>query len=144
MRNILFRAKKENKKWIYGYYYKIRNNVYILRGGIGRKPRIIKILQNTLGQYTGCKDIRGKKIYEGDIVITNEFGSVIGNHFDFSGFDTFIVMYDNGFCLQNGERKYSLENNISLEVHDNIHDNPKLANAILSLRWERCVHNIDI
>ena len=68
MREIFFKAKrKDDGKWVEGYYYKMWENHYVLWGMNNDKPDMIEIDPETLCQYTGMTDKDGDKIWENDI-----------------------------------------------------------------------------
>ncbi|CAL83247.1 hypothetical protein FDF29_11935 [Clostridium botulinum] len=138
MREIKFRGKSlDNNEWVYGGYYNMpdcrkdnpRHIIVYQNNGPGQLTIHEPIDINTLGQYTGLKDINGKEIYEGDILQINikdktiknkiisagnevveykncKFGVVWGWHRDFIGLDGFY--------------------NANFEVVGNIYENPVL------------------
>ena len=118
MREIKFRGKVLDGKWIYGAYLpamdddscdSIINSDY-------PSGRIVKT--DSVGQYTGLKDKNGKEICEGDILL-DESGTyaVVGY-----SMGAFYVDFGEGFDLQ-----YFTECIHEIcEVVGNIHDDPEL------------------
>jgi uncharacterized phage protein (TIGR01671 family) len=148
MREIKFRGKDEDTgEWRYGGYHKHQITEicpvqfygeseedktpkyihYIIMDGFAdwnmEKP-ILKsnVIAETVGLYTGLKDINGKEIYDGDIVKTN---------IDLIG----VVSFDLGYYLDwikedkilmfNKDIKVWC-NDWGLEVIGNIYENPDL------------------
>ena len=129
MREILFRGKKYNGEWAYGYYVQANNSWH----GYGKHKEWIvcsacanggwfvlqekhAVIPETVGQYTGLKDKNGKKIFEGDVIKCeeeNERGVIIFE----SCSACFIVQFET-YAL-----KYNCHFGIDLEVIGNIHDN---------------------
>uniref|UniRef100_UPI0040561EF4 YopX family protein n=1 Tax=Alistipes sp. TaxID=1872444 RepID=UPI0040561EF4 len=69
MREIKFRGKTQNGKWVYGYFAKFAHDsvpAILEDTEDGIEPR--KIIPGTVFQFTGLHDRNGKEIYEGDIV----------------------------------------------------------------------------
>ena len=87
MREILFKAKrKDNGKWVEGYYRRIpcmgMLEHYIMPRNPKNRMEQYAIDPETLCQYTGLKDKKGRKIWENDIVQawsegSNAIGKVI-------------------------------------------------------------------
>ena len=136
MREILFRGKvasevlsgneKKDGVWVYGFY-----SPAIWYPSLEQRPSIktfsgsdIEIDPNTLGQYTGLKDVNGTKIFESDIVLVSGVAKakIIWNAedacfaFDY-GADGRPLMLD-------------FVNDTSIEVIGNIHDNPELLKGV--------------
>lgn len=137
MRENKFRGKRvDNGEWIYGdlahnYDSYIKDNKNLVddlhRGWF-------KVIDNTVGQYIGVKDVDGNEIYGGHIVK----GTAIKEN---GGFDYLgkVVFYNqsnlHGYFIEDADgRAWRLEHacckvsldNITGRIVGNIHDNPEL------------------
>lgn len=128
-----FRAKlksdncdKRAGEWVYGHYCELQDGKrcipYIY--GFG------EVEKGTVSQWTGLKDIYGKKIYGGDIVHMVHRSGYAG--MKDTDFGNGVVKYDATYyggaayridCIgEIGSRAFSA--NLDAEVVGNIHDNP--------------------
>ncbi|MEG2063507.1 MAG: YopX family protein [Alistipes sp.] len=135
MREIKFRGySKECQRWVYGYYYGgLRWADFIIEDA-GFENRV-QVDPSTVGQFTGLLDKNGEEIYEGDIV--NAIAEI-----DFKPqtcISDVICSIEEcyQFCIRstiNGAGNRNIDHGLqinwggweSLEIIDNIHDNPKL------------------
>jgi len=117
-REIKFRGKRVDKgDWVFGLYCGETNNgCYCLIGNAETHGKTgCHVYPETVGQYTGLKDMNGKDIYEGDKLFRQ------------SGFYT--VTWSESYCgfmKDNGHGGVLSLNDCESEIIGNIHDNPEL------------------
>jgi uncharacterized phage protein (TIGR01671 family) len=130
MREILFRAKrKDNGEWVYGDLLKNIDCIKIRERekDITRIAKSYEVISETVGQYTGLKDINGKKIFEGDIVKLITKGA--RNHSIYQLFydvETGQLLMKNGEMIEDCENFYGKLAITNTGVIGNIHDNKEL------------------
>ena len=122
MREILFRGKPIDEETIIGNDFYYGDLCHYANGEVTiRQPETgyeIAVFPETIGQFTGITDRNGKKIFEGDILKTNEADWVGKVEFKHSAY---IISDDNG--------GYSTYPDFSkCEVIGNFFDNPELLN----------------
>ena len=132
MREILFRGKTYNDKWVQGLLVQMDDRLTQIRklGSDGIGYYDYSIVPSTVGQFTGLTDKNGKKIFEGDII-------KIVPDYDYSDDYSISKVYSyNGIlCVDyHGDDFDStalgfLDDYLpdgDFEVIGNIHDNPEL------------------
>lgn len=130
MREIKFRGKNSfNDRWEYGSLVKENDgDLWIFPDGEQHRSEggnfsAALVDPETVGQYTGLKDKKGREIYEGDIVVTIAHGcryveqvlwyeNLLGGGYSFS----FVGQGCGPACHKQD----------TMEVIGNIHDNPEL------------------
>ena len=124
MREIKFRGKYDfGKRWLYGDLRHIGNIVCIYSGTDANVGSTVD--PETVGQFTGIKDITGAGIYEGDIVAfkdneTDEYtrGAVLQ-----SVLGAWLIVFEGLSVPLWNVRKTAL-------ILSNIHDSPEFLGAI--------------
>lgn len=135
MREILFRGKDIDGKWVEGCCIVDEmdtSKVYIgyIFGSDGRQPHDIDVVMvdpETVCQYTGYKDDTGKKIFEGDIVGFEDMTSTESGYSEMGCCGK--VCYDEEeVCFHVTDRLSAESWEVLGECHiiGNIFDNPEL------------------
>lgn len=147
MREILFRGKSEyNGEWVFGslhieYGETDRDgNRNLDHRILGVRGECYYVIPETVGQFVGVSDKNGKKIFEGDIIRTDngkqsavsvvKYGDfrpkMIFRMFrDFIGYEPPQSMHG-AYCETLKEQMALFNSPTCIEVIDNIHDNPEL------------------
>ena len=92
-REIKFRGKGINhEKWVYGYYYVECGNTYIIENRQAtdetKRNTFHPVHPETVGQFTGLRDMDGTEIYEDDILAMR------------GGFEFPVVFSRGCFCVK--------------------------------------------
>ncbi|MBR6523471.1 MAG: hypothetical protein IKT39_02530 [Clostridia bacterium] len=141
MREILFRGKKGDGDWAYGYYVFAPKRTGMFGQTVSSldfdKHFILtmhyslpkEVAPKTVGQYTGLTDKNGKKIFEGDICRFREWSKGdmcwIGKvHYEHQQF--VISGNPNKECESEFLLVMSRFIPENIEIIGNIHDNPEL------------------
>ena len=133
MREIKFRGKRvDSGKWVVGNYIQ-KNNPQIEEPTFwyaliqDMASDYYEVTPETIGQYTGFKDINGKEIYEGDIIQIPDDYDIYGMN---AGEIYEVIFSHGGFRMKAKHNKnskgYYLDDNNSDEIIGNKFDNPEL------------------
>lgn len=150
MREILFRGKTNDGKWVYGayvaynWYPTVEDGDIEITGVVVEESTIVDyedeclwnlVIPKTVGQYTGLTDKNGKKIFEGDILSIAQIMDGIGGY-NFPPLKypvNVVVIWDK--CAWSWktickDKRYihfpDAWCHFECEVIGNIHDNPEL------------------
>ena len=120
MREILFRGKTFDGRWVMGDLSQHKNGKKFIK--CGSAVQSYEVIPETVGQYTGLTDKNGKKIFEGDIV----------RMFYASGYvEVGVIRYSNDTCrfrfvVEENHIGYGFDDTDIMEVIGNVYDNPEL------------------
>lgn len=139
MREILFRARTisedeymDSGEWVEGFYTCFNGDEHRIYTGYSETdcgdhyPDWFNVLPETVEQFTGLTDKKGKRIFEGDIVDVEYDIQYVGVAAERIGL--FVVVFDDG-CFMKQKKDGGLFHFIpsdKCEVVGNIHDNPEL------------------
>lgn len=126
-REIKFRGKKSNGKWVYGSLVMSENigpAIYFEVGkGVAKRLDWCYVNSDTIGQYTGLKDNDGKEIYEGDILTGQNCRFVVKYDERQAEFVAVNNTLPKGFGLPMSQTWIDKTKKV---IGGNIHDNPEL------------------
>ena len=111
-REILFRGKRRNGRWVYGSLVVSENIApaiyYEFGKGLAKQLDWCYVKPDTIGQYTGRKDKNRVKVFDGDIVHLKGdgyAGSKVGKDYY-----RVVTFHEGSFCI-------SIEDGVHYPVH---------------------------
>lgn len=127
-REIKFRGKRlDNGEWVVGSYIEAELNNGIAHEIIPyrRGEPVVEVDPDTVGEYTGIKDVNGVEIYEGDRVeyITDIINSIPFKDRGIVEYKSDIAMFILNVEVDTIPLSYCRR---GIDVIGNIHDNPEL------------------
>ena len=133
MREIKFKGKTANGEWFFGslaYSDNIEPAIYFEVGkGAIKTFDFVYVKPETVGQFTGLLDKHGRKIFEGDIVVTCPSPLSISDGGDISKRIVVNSWLFTDMCLSAMCKKSSKLEKF-YKIVGNIHDNPDLMKEI--------------
>ena len=123
MREILFRGKTKEGKWVFGDLVQYKSGLVYIQSQEDNSSGFVK--PETVGQFTGLTDKNGQKIFENDIVINDYY-------FKKDKTKNSIIKYGEWNCdCCNGVFGWTCDGYGDFRDEDvaiigNIHDNPEL------------------
>ncbi|MEG2541089.1 MAG: YopX family protein [Clostridia bacterium] len=124
MREILFRAKRvDNGEWVEGYYWQNEVGNHFIRVTTLSGEYVLRdyeVFHETVGQFTGLKDRKGTRIFNGDILERGQNSFIYGVHFYNGGYH---IIDADGNTIKPTQKAVSY---MQVEIIGNIHDNPEL------------------
>lgn len=132
MREIKFRGKSKSNKWIFGDLLRNEKGSFAIVPPFKLNSRNecsdYEVSEETIGQFTGLKDIIGKDIYDGDIVRWPRDNRLYLIKFQYGGFYASVEEFNKG--IYGGFPLYALteceEDELVCSVVGNIFDNKNL------------------
>lgn len=136
MREIKFRGKNYDGIWIYGYltptpkpqiHLGNKHSVCMCPQKMSRVDmELYEVEENTIGQYTGLKDKNDKEIYEGDIIVSENYS--LARHYVRYIEDEamFVAMIIGSPLMEYCGIRQSWIDKFGKKIIGNIHDNPDL------------------
>lgn len=134
MREIKFRGKRlDNGEWVYGDYHHRAGGVHCI---IDMQPDfqgkvvyvVIQVAPDTIGQFTGLHDKNGKEIYEGDIIVSEDYSHARHDVRYIDDEAMYVAMIIDSSLMEYCYIRQSWIDKFSKKIIGNIHDNPELLN----------------
>ena len=132
-----YRSNYKNGDWVYGLVTKNYNGKYDLAAEMTNEVGVsgIEVDYKTIGQYIGCTDIKGKMIFEGDIIKCEMLGC--GVKYGTINFGKYAITPDNptyniGFYINWFNNPFTRQElgfwlkQRKIVIIGNIYDNPEL------------------
>lgn len=113
---------RKNKRWLYGYYVVNGGEHFISPGAFVNPFELYEdyvVDADTVGQYTGLKDAKGVKIFEGDILVFGLWLAVVLWNEELSTFALQFQFEDKVCLTQLGKWQ-------TMTIIGNVTENPEL------------------